>query len=169
MKKMDSLQVRAISAAFSVFDRDGDGFISRSELVDVMKALGHMLSTEQIMRMLEAGDEDGDGVVNPTEFAALLGYEGEMPSSFSSFSGSVSSGTGSATTSVRHRARAYCVCVLCIFFGGGEGRTAVCALCDRRCHPLPPFLLWIVRLRLFTPPTIPTQMFLIPRRTFRRC
>lgn len=50
--------------AFSVFDKDGDGFISAEELRHVMSSLGEKLSDEELNEMIKEADVDGDGEVN---------------------------------------------------------------------------------------------------------
>lgn len=50
--------------AFRVFDRDGDGHISTTELRMVMLNLGEKMSEEEVEHMIEEADEDGDGQVN---------------------------------------------------------------------------------------------------------
>lgn len=50
--------------AFRVFDRDGDGHISTTELRMVMLNLGEKMSEEEVEHMIKEADEDGDGQVN---------------------------------------------------------------------------------------------------------
>jgi calmodulin len=50
--------------AFRVFDRDGDGNISTTELRMVMLNLGEKMSDEEVENMIREADEDGDGQVN---------------------------------------------------------------------------------------------------------
>merc|ERR1712226_97763 len=47
--------------AFKVFDRDGTGLISATELRHVMTNLGEKLSDEEIDEMIKEADIDGDG------------------------------------------------------------------------------------------------------------
>ena len=44
-----------------MFDRNGDGFVSTSEIKHVMKTLGHKLTNEEIQEIISKGDTDGDG------------------------------------------------------------------------------------------------------------
>merc|ERR1711874_106899 len=53
-----------IRAAFKVFDKNGDGFISESELRHVMENLGEKLTEEDIQTMMTEADLDQDGMVD---------------------------------------------------------------------------------------------------------
>jgi len=53
-----------ISEAFRTFDSDGDGFITATELHNVMKNLGENFTEEEINNMVKEGDLDGDGHLN---------------------------------------------------------------------------------------------------------
>lgn len=59
-------------AAFKVFDRDGSGTISASELKAVMKSLGENLSDAEIDEMIREADKDQSGTIDYEEFASLL-------------------------------------------------------------------------------------------------
>lgn len=72
MKETDSEE--ELREAFRVFDKNGDGFISASELRHVMTNLGEKLTDEEVEDMIKEADLDGDGLVN---------YDGKMsPRSF---------------------------------------------------------------------------------------
>jgi calmodulin len=51
-------------AAFKVFDRDGSGTISASELKAVMKSLGENLSDAEIDEMIREADKDQNGSID---------------------------------------------------------------------------------------------------------
>ena len=53
-----------IKAAFTVFDKDGNGFISAQELRQVMASLGEKLSEDELDEMMREADVDGDGQIN---------------------------------------------------------------------------------------------------------
>lgn len=55
-----------------MFDKNGDGLISSSELRHVMTSLGDKLSDEEVDDMLKEADLDGDGMVNYVEFVTIL-------------------------------------------------------------------------------------------------
>jgi len=76
--QLDSVPLRAmpasdVIAAFKKFDKNGDGVISKSELVDVLKALNSDswddASTNQLM---SKADKNGDGVLQIDEFVGWL-------------------------------------------------------------------------------------------------
>ena len=48
----------------SVFDKDGNGFISAAELRHVMTNLGEKLTDEEVDEMIREADIDGDGQIN---------------------------------------------------------------------------------------------------------
>ncbi|KAK3088393.1 hypothetical protein FSP39_018574 [Pinctada imbricata] len=50
--------------AFTVFDKEGNGYISAMELRHVMTNLGEKLRDEEIDEMVRAADMNGDGQIN---------------------------------------------------------------------------------------------------------
>merc|ERR1712043_78325 len=65
-------KLREFKASFDVFDKDGDGTISTSELEAVMKALGQNPSEEDIEDMISEIDLDKNGIIDFTEFVAMM-------------------------------------------------------------------------------------------------
>lgn len=61
-----------ILEAFKVFDSDGDGKISQTELVRVLTTIGEKLTDAEAKQMLEAADTDSDGQIDIEEFARVL-------------------------------------------------------------------------------------------------
>ncbi|XP_032576056.1 calcium-binding protein E63-1 isoform X2 [Drosophila sechellia] len=59
-------------AAFRVFDRDGNGFITRDELQTAMEMIGEPLNEQQLEQLLVIADLDQDGRINYEEFTRLL-------------------------------------------------------------------------------------------------
>jgi len=55
-----------------VFDKDGNGKISKEELKLVMKNLGENLTDEEINEMIREADDDGDGHVDFDEFVKMM-------------------------------------------------------------------------------------------------
>lgn len=58
--------------AFRVFDRDGNGFISRDELRQVMNSLGMKLTPEEEDEMICEADMNGDGEIDYDEFKKMM-------------------------------------------------------------------------------------------------
>ena len=50
--------------AFSMFDKDGKGFISISDLRQVIDLIGKKMSDEELNEMIREADTDGDGLIN---------------------------------------------------------------------------------------------------------
>ncbi|XP_010552009.1 PREDICTED: calmodulin-like protein 3 [Tarenaya hassleriana] len=65
---MDQAELRRI---FQLFDRNGDGKISKKELSDSLQNLGIYISDEDLVQMIEKIDLNGDGYVDIDEFGGL--------------------------------------------------------------------------------------------------
>ncbi|XP_076309463.1 calcium-binding protein E63-1-like isoform X2 [Tachypleus tridentatus] len=59
-------------AAFRVFDKDRNGFITRDELRVAMEMIGEPLSDLELDELLKATDVDNDGRINYEEFVRIL-------------------------------------------------------------------------------------------------
>ena len=53
-----------LKEAFKLFDKDGNGIISASDLRQVMTNLGQVLTDEDIREMIFESDIDGDGQIS---------------------------------------------------------------------------------------------------------
>jgi len=58
--------------AFSEFDKDGDGTVTRGELGTVMQNLGQSATEEQLEEMVKDVDTDNDGTISFDEFKAMM-------------------------------------------------------------------------------------------------
>ena len=58
---------------FRSFDRDGNGYITPSELAGSMAKMGHPLSYRELCDMMRTADTDGDGQISFSEFALVMG------------------------------------------------------------------------------------------------
>lgn len=61
-----------IREAFRVFDREGHGFITVPDLIQVLTSLGDKLTQEESEELIGEADIDGDGNVNYEEFVTML-------------------------------------------------------------------------------------------------
>ena len=72
---MDSLtsdQIAEFKEAFALFDKDGDGTISSSELETILTSLGQKPTKEELEDMINEVDADGNGEVDFDEFLSLI-------------------------------------------------------------------------------------------------
>lgn len=53
-------QMKEFREAFRLFDKDGDGSITKEELGRVMRSLGQFARTEELQQMLQEVDADGN-------------------------------------------------------------------------------------------------------------
>lgn len=61
-----------LRAAFKVFDKNNDGFISVKELADVLMNLGEKMTDDEFEDMINEADVDGDGRINYEEFIDMM-------------------------------------------------------------------------------------------------
>jgi len=74
-KKKETDRVKKIRAAFRVFDKDGNGFISPAELRQVLIDHGEKATDEKVDRWIQEADIDQDGLVSYEEFVTLMTSE----------------------------------------------------------------------------------------------
>lgn len=70
--KLTSNQVAECMEAFKLFDKDGNGSISRSELTTVMKSLGLDPTDDNIEDLMNEVDIDGNHEIEFDEFLTLM-------------------------------------------------------------------------------------------------
>ncbi|XP_042908967.1 calcium-binding protein E63-1 isoform X2 [Parasteatoda tepidariorum] len=61
-----------LMAAFKVFDKDGNGYISKDELKTAMDTIGEPMSEGQLDIMIKETDTDNDGKINYEEFVQMM-------------------------------------------------------------------------------------------------
>ncbi|XKL64680.1 hypothetical protein PGB90_004766 [Kerria lacca] len=68
---MSKKQLNEFREAFMLFDKDGDGSITKEELGRVMRSLGQFAREEELQQMLHDVDIDGDGCFSFDEFVEI--------------------------------------------------------------------------------------------------
>lgn len=71
-RKISKSKMREYRDAFSLFDKDGNGYLTKEELGHVMHQLGQWARMEELQEMLAEIDTDGDGNVSFEEFVEIL-------------------------------------------------------------------------------------------------
>ena len=61
-----------LAIAFRVYDRDGNGFISKTELKYVLTNLGEKITDEEVGEIFKEADLDGDEQISYEEFVKLM-------------------------------------------------------------------------------------------------
>jgi len=72
MEGLSDEQIEEYRAAFYLFDRDNNGFITTKELGSVMRTLGFNPNEEDLQQMIFTVDYDGDGKLNFEEYIQLM-------------------------------------------------------------------------------------------------
>lgn len=70
--KLTEMQISEFREAFALFDKDGDGHVTASELKVVFESLGQKPTKEDIDAMIAEVDDDGNGEMEFEEFALLM-------------------------------------------------------------------------------------------------
>ena len=57
-------QLSKLKEAFALYDRDNDGTISTTEIIAIMKQLGHNPSEAELKVIIKEVDTDGNGTID---------------------------------------------------------------------------------------------------------
>ncbi|XP_065902396.1 uncharacterized protein [Dysidea avara] len=67
-----SQENRQLKTVFSIFDKDGDGYVSAIELRQLCRELGKDITEEQAQTMIAEVDQDGSGSLTYEDFKRLI-------------------------------------------------------------------------------------------------
>ena len=70
--KLTAPQLQSIKTSFRKFDRDGDGSVDASEVAKVMQDLDITYDDQTLSDMISDADTDGSGVIEESEFIAMM-------------------------------------------------------------------------------------------------
>ncbi|KAM3185915.1 hypothetical protein ACTXT7_005389 [Hymenolepis weldensis] len=70
--ELSTEEMDELKEAFALFDKDGNGSISRGELKHLMTSLGQNPTRENIKKMINEVDADGNGSIDFDEFLKLM-------------------------------------------------------------------------------------------------
>jgi calmodulin len=71
-KTSETAAEEEIRETFRVFDRDGNGYITRDEMRCVMMNLGEKITDDECDQFIVEADVDGDGQINYEEFYTMM-------------------------------------------------------------------------------------------------
>lgn len=61
-----------LRTAFNIYDKDNDGFISSKDLFETLISLGNDVKEDEISKIIQSVDIDGDGLINYDEFVKMI-------------------------------------------------------------------------------------------------
>jgi Ca2+-binding EF-hand superfamily protein len=70
---MSDDQLSELRDAFNAMDKDGNGYIEKRELKNLLLALGESPTDKDVDDMFKAADVNGDGQISFEEFAKVVG------------------------------------------------------------------------------------------------
>ena len=65
-------ELSELQDAFELFDKDGDGSITREEMSQVMRGFGQSVDSEVLRPLFTEVDDNGDGSLQWDEFVSLI-------------------------------------------------------------------------------------------------
>ena len=70
--KFTDVELEKFREAFLFFDRDGDGTISNDDVPLALRAMGALVSNEEVDQLLKKYDPDNTGVIDQNDYIACL-------------------------------------------------------------------------------------------------
>ena len=71
-RAQDNAPEQELREAFKLFDKDGHGFVSASEMRHLVTNRGERLTEEEADEFIKEADIDGDGQINYEEFLKMM-------------------------------------------------------------------------------------------------
>ncbi|KAG5679868.1 hypothetical protein PVAND_009405 [Polypedilum vanderplanki] len=71
VEETDFEKAESLRAAFKVFDKDNNGFVSFDELKYILTSFGEKLTDEEVQDILHEADKDRNGKLDYEEFIAM--------------------------------------------------------------------------------------------------
>lgn len=65
-------QIAELKEAFAIFDQDGDGSVTVTDLADIFSSVGQTIGQEDLKKMIAEADMDINGAVDFPEFLSLV-------------------------------------------------------------------------------------------------
>lgn len=78
---MDNDLLKELRDAFNMFDSDGSGSISTSEMSKVCESLEIKVNANELQNLMKLMDKDGSGTIDFNEFAAIMADQFYRPPS----------------------------------------------------------------------------------------
>ncbi|XP_065060663.1 calmodulin-A-like isoform X2 [Rhopilema esculentum] len=72
VEKLTEEEIKDFKEAFSLFDKDGTGYITTKELGNLMRTLGQNPTEEELQDIINDVDFDGNGIIDFPEFLCLM-------------------------------------------------------------------------------------------------
>lgn len=72
IRPLDKLDQAAVYSGFRIMDEDGDGELSKQELIDHLTNYGERMSVEEVEVVMKEFDVNGDGNIDYSEFCRMI-------------------------------------------------------------------------------------------------
>ena len=72
LEPTDPRNITALRKSFAEIDKNGDGYISKSEMSDAINAIGRLVTDRELEEMMRIVDTDGHNLVDFNQFLELM-------------------------------------------------------------------------------------------------